>query len=85
METTINFPAFTFLLNCLPADPVARDAMQGEEGELEVVCGARCFFAAPPIHSFFVRSLGQRRRAEGGGGRTEGAQVELGQVVDGLR
>lgn len=63
----------------LPADPVGWDAVQSKQSELEVVCGSRSFSAA--------LLLGRRRSrggAEADGGRTEGAQVELDQVVHGL-
>lgn len=76
---------FFCLVECLPADPAGRDAMQREQSELKVVCGAWRFFAAPPPHGFSICGLGQRRRAEGDRGRAKGAQVELGQVVDSLR
>lgn len=58
--------------------------MQGEQSELEVVRGARSFFAAPPLYALPLRSLGQRRGAEGGRWWAEGAQVELGHLVDSL-
>lgn len=70
--------------DCLPADPVGRDAVQSKQSELEVVRGAGGFFAASSLCSFPVCSLGQRRWVEGGGRGAEGAQVELGQVVDSL-
>lgn len=65
----------------LPADPVGRDAVQGKDGELEVVRSSVGFFAAPP---FLCRFAIERGRADGGGRRAEGAQVKLGQVVNGL-
>lgn len=73
-----------FISLSLPVDPVGRDAVQGEQGELQVVCSTRGFFAAPPLHSVSVCSIGQRRRAVGGGWGAEGTQVELGQVIDSL-
>lgn len=70
--------------HCLPADPVRWDAMQGKEGELKVVCGAWSFFAIPPLYTFPICSLRQRRGAEGGGWGAEGAQVELCQIIHSL-
>lgn len=70
----------------LPADPVAWDAVQSKQSKLKVVCGARSFFAALPLHLFALCcSLGQRRRAKRHWWGTEWAQVEFGQVVDCLR
>lgn len=70
--------------DCLPADPVGWYAVQGKQCELKVVCGARSFFASLHFHSVSIGNLGQWRGVEGGGWRGEGAQVELGQVIDGL-
>lgn len=51
-----------------------------------MVCGPRSLFGGSCLHgSASILSPGWGREAEGGGGRAEGAQVELGQVVDGLR
>lgn len=70
------------LLDSLPADPTGWNAMHSEKGELKVVCGPRCFPAISTFHSFTSR---RRSKPEGGRGGTEGSQVELNKVVDGLR
>lgn len=64
-------------LICLPADPGGRDTVNGKNGELEVLCVAWGVAAVPPpIVGICLK--GQRWR-------TEEAQVELDQLVDGVR
>lgn len=47
--------------DCLPADPVGRDAVQGKQGELKVVRGAGSFLAAFALRGLLVCSLGRLR------------------------
>lgn len=70
------------LLDSLPADPTGWNAVHSEKGELKVVCGPRSFPAVSIFHSFTGR---RRSKREGGRGGTEGSQVELDKVIDGLR